>query len=44
MLQKRLVAPVILHEQEDENYSPIDGKQRLASLLSFFLGARAAVE
>ncbi|KIZ07189.1 hypothetical protein MNEG_0763 [Monoraphidium neglectum] len=40
VLGERLVQPVILEETTDSRYSPIDGKQRLASLLSFLNGER----
>lgn len=43
MLQKRLVPAVVLEEQQDGRFNVIDGKQRIASLLSFYRGERQGV-
>lgn len=38
VLGNRFIPPIILHEQHDGRYDVIDGKQRLATILSFWFG------
>ena len=40
ILNRRFIPPVVWHEKEDGNFDVIDGKQRLSTILSFYLGKR----
>jgi len=42
VLRKLVIPPVLLHEQEDESFDALDGKQRLATLLCFMQGGNPA--
>lgn len=44
VLGNRFIPPIILHEQHDGRYDVIDGKQRLATILSFWFGENDSIK
>lgn len=42
ILGRRFIPPIVLHQQDDETYDVIDGKQRISTILAFYFGAEKA--